>query len=76
MVRYVPPHVLDLPLPLFIAFVNRSKSVTEGNLTSVATEATFTIAENVAVRIWYTSRSLTAQEKAVRGQAKWMRLGA
>lgn len=76
MVRYVPPHVLDLPLPLFVAFVNRSKGVNEGGLDTAATEASFAINENIAVRIWYTSRSLTAQEKAVRGQAKWMRLGA
>lgn len=74
--RWIPLHILDLPLPLFIAFVNRSKDQTETNMDTAFVETATTLQERVMMRIWYTSRKLTANEKSLRGQAKFMRLGA
>jgi hypothetical protein len=82
--RWIPLHSLDAPLPVFVTFVNRSIDVTEGSLATVANggagagepEAPFTKFERIMLRLWYRKRKLTATEKSVRGQMKFLRLGS
>jgi hypothetical protein len=70
---YFPPIDLDLVTPLYIQFINQS--VTPALATNIPTPTDFAIFEQVQLRVWFTRRKLTSQEKSARAmQINWQRL--
>lgn len=78
LLRWIPFQPLDLPLPMFIALTNRSKTFTTIDLQTATSDAALAQAstEFIAMRVWYRKRKLTSAEKSLRGQARLQRLGA
>lgn len=65
-VRWTPPVPLDAVTPAYVQFVNKSAVWTL--VTSAAAAANYTVFEQTALRIWFTTRRLTATEMAERNQ--------
>ncbi|NHJ86151.1 MAG: hypothetical protein FK734_11865 [Asgard group archaeon] len=61
---YFPPIPLDLATPLFIDFVNQSNTIALA--TNAITAANFADFERVNIRVWFTKRKLTNEEKSMR----------
>ena len=58
---YHPPHQLDMSTPIYVTLVNNA--VTQALATNAITAANFTTFDKVALKIWFTKRTLTRAEK-------------
>lgn len=73
LAMYIPPIPLDLITPLYIQFVNMSGTVTLA--TNAVAAANYTAFEAVQLRVWFTTRKLTAAEKSARSmQLRFQRI--
>jgi len=64
---YFPPVPLDLVTPLFIQFTGQNRVVTLA--TNATAEADYTDFESVYVRVWFTRRGLTSEERQGRNMS-------
>lgn len=81
VMRYVPPIPLDLPTPLIITLINRSRLYTTLDLITEGTDPSYLAAslEFFAIRVWYSKRKRTQAEKIgidAKGTKKFLDLGA
>ncbi len=78
LLRWIPVHPIDLPLPLFIGLTNLSMLLITDRHDTTGTRPSIPQAnmEFIALRVWYTKRNLTPSEKAIRGAAKFARLSS
>jgi len=79
ILRWVPLFKLDLALPLFLQFINASTLHTAEDLSTLATPAALvqSIQDSVAMRVFFTKRRLTKEERGIREVAKrFMNLNA
>jgi len=65
--HYFPPIPIDCLTPCFAQFVKNSQAVTLA--TNAVAVADYTIFEQVALRVWFTIRNLTAAEKSSRNMS-------
>ncbi len=74
----VPPEPIQLFLPLYLQWINRSITFTTVDLATIALNAAFAAAstEFVGMRMWYTRERLTSAEKNVLEAFKFLRLTA
>jgi len=78
VLRWIPLHPIDLPLPLFIGLTNLSMLLITDRHDTIGTRPSLPQAnlEFIALRAFYTKRKLTASEKSVRGANKFARLSS